>query len=180
MKVKSMLSGEEIALFRDVVGAVRRLRDDKVAHRPKPPPPRAHQTRLDEIRVMKEILDPNFGYDELQPGDELSFCRAGVRRTVLRKLKKGEYRIGAELDLHGMNAADAKRALLEFIYQAKTTNVRCVRIIHGKGHRSSNRGPVIKPLVGHLLCRSQDVLAFCSARPVHGGTGAVYVLLKGS
>jgi DNA-nicking Smr family endonuclease len=180
MNVKSTLSGEEITLFRDAIGQVKRLRTDKIVHQPEPRAPRAYQTRLDELRVMQELLDADLEQYDLQPGDDLSFCRAGVRKTVMRKLRRGQYRIAAELDLHGFGATAAKHALLEFIREAKVANARCVRVIHGKGRRSSNHGPVIKPLVGQLLRRSQDVLAFCSARPVDGGTGALYVLLKGA
>ncbi|MGH8503098.1 MAG: Smr/MutS family protein, partial [Gammaproteobacteria bacterium] len=113
-----------------------------------------------------------------QPGDALQYCRPGVRKTVMRKLKKGQYRVGAELDLHGLSARSAQAALTGFIQDARAADTRCVRIIHGKGRRSSNRGPVIKPLAGAWLRRREDVLAFCSARPVDGGTGALYVLLK--
>jgi DNA-nicking Smr family endonuclease len=55
----------------------------------------------------------------------------------------------------------------------------CIRIIHGKGKRSrNNKGPVIKTKVNHWLRQRDDVLAFCSARPIDGGTGAIYVLLR--
>ena len=53
----------------------------------------------------------------------------------------------------------------------------CVRIVHGKGHRS-DFGPVLKRMVDRLLRQLDDVLAFCSARQMDGGTGAVMVLLK--
>jgi DNA-nicking Smr family endonuclease len=178
MNAKSTLSDDEIAIFRDWVGEVKRLRADKVAKLHTPPAPYAYQTRLDEARVMQEILKIDFDSHDLQPGDAFFFCRPGIQKTVLRKLKRGQYRITAELDLHGMNARTAQQELSIFIKQAKAADARCVRIVHGKGLRSSNRGPVIKPLVGSWLRRSQDVLAFCSARPVDGGTGAVYVLLK--
>jgi DNA-nicking Smr family endonuclease len=178
MNVKHPLSEDEIAIFRDAIGDVKPLRSDRVAQRPCRPAPHASQTRLDETRVIEELLSTGFdGYD-LQPGDALVFCRAGVQKAILRKLRKGQYRVGAELDLHGMTARAAQQALMRFIRQAKAADAGCVRIVHGKGRRSSSRGPVIKPLVACWLRRSRDVLAFCSARPVDGGTGAVYVLLK--
>jgi DNA-nicking Smr family endonuclease len=178
MNAKNTLSDDEVAIFRDSVGEVKRLRWDKVAHEPARPAPRAYQTRLDEIRVMEELLTTSFDDHELQPGDALVFCRTGVQKSVLRKLKRGQYRVRAELDLHGMNTRTAQAALARFVQEAKAADARCVRIVHGKGHRSSNRGPVIKPLVGRWLRRNEHVMAFCSARPVDGGTGAVYVLLR--
>ena len=77
-----------------------------------------------------------------------------------------------------MTQLQAQQELNEFIELVRSEGIRCVRIIHGKGYGSSNKGPVIKPLVNRWLQRRSEVLAFCSARPVDGGTGAVYVLLK--
>ena len=57
--------------------------------------------------------------------------------------------------------------------------MRCVRIVHGKGLRSGHRGPVLKGVVSALLRNTGAVLAYVSARPVDGGTGALYVLLEG-
>lgn len=77
-----------------------------------------------------------------------------------------------------MTKAEAQEQLNDFVLQARARGIHCIRIIHGKGYGSSNKGPVIKPLVNRWLQRRAEVLAFCSARPVDGGTGAVYVLLK--
>ncbi|GIX21620.1 MAG: hypothetical protein KatS3mg121_0403 [Gammaproteobacteria bacterium] len=96
---------------------------------------------------------------------------------MLRKLRGGRYRIGAELDLHGLRAGEARAALAEFLREARGRGTRCVRIVHGKGRGSGRRGPVLKPLVTDYLARREDVLAFCTARPNDGGSGALYVLL---
>ncbi len=82
-----------------------------------------------------------------------------------------------EIDLHGLTVAEAKAALRQFLVAALEQQVRCVRIIHGKGLRSGHRGPVLKGAVNAMLRRSDAVLAYVSARQVDGGTGAVYVLL---
>jgi DNA-nicking Smr family endonuclease len=101
-----------------------------------------------------------------------------LQDTVWRRLRRGAYRIGAELDLHGLNRERARLAVQEFLADCQERNLRCVRIIHGKGLGSPNTGPVIKSLLDSWLRRRRDVLAFCSARPQDGGTGAVYVLLR--
>jgi DNA-nicking Smr family endonuclease len=108
----------------------------------------------------------------------LVFHRPQVQPAVLRKLRRGEYRVQREIDLHGLTVAEAKLALREFLIRALEQQVRCVRIVHGKGLRSGHRGPVLKAAVGAVLRRSGAVMAFVSARPVDGGTGAVYVLLS--
>ncbi|MBA2409301.1 MAG: Smr/MutS family protein [Gammaproteobacteria bacterium] len=179
MKSKNKLGDDEIAIFRASVGEVKRLQTDKVLRQPPRPAAIAWQTRRDQARVMEEIFDFRIDDYDLQPGDALAYSRPGVRKTVMRKLKRGQYRIDAELDLHGLSAPRAQAALYGFMRDARAADIRCVRIIHGKGRRSSNRGPVIKPLVSAWLRRRQEVLAFCSARPVDGGTGAIYVLLTG-
>lgn len=112
------------------------------------------------------------------PTDEsLVFRRPGVRDQVLRRLKRGRYRIEDELDLHGLNLAAARDLVAEFIASNRANGRRCVRIIHGKGYRSGTRGPVLKSAVNDWLRRHPDVIAFASARPLDGGTGAVYALL---
>jgi DNA-nicking Smr family endonuclease len=113
----------------------------------------------------------------LAGGEELVFHQPGIPSTVLKKLRRGQYRVQAEIDLHGMTVAEAKHRLRDFLVDALARDLHCVRIIHGKGLRSGHRGPVLKIAVNSLLRRTAAVLAFVSAREVDGGTGAVYVLL---
>ena len=178
MSQKYTPSKDDVAIFRESVGDIKHLKSDKILPEGPKPTPHPRQKIADDARVMREILNDPAEPDEFQPGDTLNFRRPIVQNTMLRKLRRGQFRIADELDLHGMNATEAKHALVGFIQIACTTNARCVRIIHGKGCRSSNHGPVLKPLVNRWLRQIDDVLAFCSARPVDGGTGAVYVLLK--
>jgi DNA-nicking Smr family endonuclease len=123
---------------------------------------------------MLPVSDPAL----LETGDELSFKRDGIPDTVLKKLRRGEYVVDAELDLHGMNAADARNAMKDFLMNALSSHMRCIRIVHGKGRRSGPRGPVLKNLVNRWLRQIDAVVAFGSARPNDGGSGAVYVLLR--
>ena len=106
------------------------------------------------------------------------FPVVGVQPAVGRRLRRGEYRVEREIDLHGLTVAEAKQALRGFLIEALERGVRCVRIVHGKGLRSGHRGPVLKATVSAVLRRSGAVLAYVSARPADGGTGAVYVLLS--
>ncbi len=109
---------------------------------------------------------------------EESFRRPGVRNQVLRRLRRGLYPIEDELDLHGLSQAEARDRLAEFIAFHRDAGHRCVRVIHGKGYRSGARGPILKIAVNSWLRRHADVMAFTRARPIDGGTGAVYVLLR--
>jgi DNA-nicking Smr family endonuclease len=104
--------------------------------------------------------------------------RDGYPSKLLRQLKRGQFSIQDEIDLHHMNASAAQLTIAEFLAEAATHGFRCVRIVHGKGLRSKAAGPVLKTLTDRLLRRRNDVVAFASARPAQGGTGAVVVLLK--
>ena len=110
--------------------------------------------------------------------ETLSFRRTGVREQTLRRLRRGNFPIDAEIDLHGQSQSRARDDLAEFLDHCRDAGHRCVRVIHGKGYRSGARGPILKSAVNEWLRRNLHVLAFTSARPIDGGTGAVYVLLR--
>lgn len=169
-------SDEDRELFRKAVEGVRPL-PERTEPPPQPaPPPRARFRRADEAAVLEESLAMN-PEAESGTGQDLSFRRTSVSLPVFRKLKRGEFSVRDEIDLHGHTAVEARVALYEFLAEAGGAGMRCVRVIHGKGHRSGHQGPVLKRKLGRWLQMRDDVLAYCSARPVDGGTGAVYVLL---
>lgn len=129
--------------------------------------------------MLRESLAGPASLDHLlDSGEELSFLRHGLSRQVLRKLRRGHWVVESELDLHGMNRAQAAEQLALFLRACVARHLRCVRIIHGKGLGSRNREPVLKNLLHKLLPRREDVLAFCQAPAAHGGGGALLVLLK--
>jgi len=173
-------------LFRRAVQDVRPLKGSvRVPPARRAPRARALFARAERAAVLRESLGVADGAAgaagtdlyELQPGDELLFRRAGVPETVLRRLRRGHYRVDAEIDLHGLTVAEATSQLGAFLRAARARDLRCIRVIHGKGLRSGTRGPVLKNTVNALLRRAGPVLAFASARPVAGGTGATLVLL---
>jgi DNA-nicking Smr family endonuclease len=161
--------------MRDVQPLKRPLRVPPVRRNPRP---RAKFARAERNAVLQESLGSGADLYDVQPGDELLFRRAGVPEMVLRRLRRGSYRIESEIDLHGMTVSEASAQLGAFLRAARAREWRCVRVIHGKGLRSGTRGPVLKNTVNALLRRAGPVLAFASARPVAGGTGATLVLLE--
>ena len=171
-----MSEDDELA-FREAMQEVRPL--PRREHRPVAPPPRpvARFARAAELDVLRESLLPPEDPSILDTGEELSFRRPGVREEVLRRLRRGQFAVEAEIDLHGLGRHAAHEALRGFIGEAAARGQRCVRVIHGKGRGSGPRGPVLKHVVNHWLRRMDAVVAFASARPVDGGTGAAYVLL---
>ncbi|MDO9225421.1 MAG: Smr/MutS family protein [Pseudomonadota bacterium] len=130
----------------------------------------------DERTLIHESLhDPARWDGEVE---DTSYVRPGISRQTLRRMRRGDWVAQAELDLHGLTRAEAKRELADFLYECKRRGARCVRIIHGKGLGSKDREPVLKLHVRHWLTQREEVLAFTQARPADGGSGAVVVLLK--
>lgn len=176
--MQSETEDDDARLFREAVRDVKPMANERPAVRARRPAPRARFTHADRHAVLRESLSGGTDDPASAAGDELAFHRAGLQSPVLRKLRRGQYRVQAELDLHGLNVMEAKHALREFLADALHRHMRCVRVIHGKGLRSGHRGPVLKSAVSGILRRTAAVIAYVSARQVDGGTGAVYVLLS--
>ena len=167
-------------LFRASVGPVKRIEHDRALLARPRPRPYARQSWRDEQQVLHDMFAAEFGPEqmELDTEETLHYARTGVQHGIMRKLRRGHYAIEAELDLHGMTVAVAQQMLSEFLRRSQASGKRCVKVIHGKGYRSPQQQPVLKSRVNHWLRRAGNVVAFCSARQIDGGTGAVYVLIK--
>ena len=109
----------------------------------------------------------------------LAFRREGIGPDVLTRLRRGQWTIQRELDLHGLTRDAAREALAEFVRRAARDGLRCVRVIHGKGNGSPGRVPVLKDTVRAWLVQKSEVIAFAQARAADGGYGALLVLLRG-
>lgn len=168
-------SDDDQQLFRQAMSGVnRRAPSNRVGSRKPPPPPRPAQVETDEPSAMLEMMEG----PPIDSGEELAWRGNGIQDSVFRRLRRGTYPREDELDLHGMRANEAKHAVAGFLTECRSRGHRCVRVIHGKGLRSAGSGPVLKQHLEGWLRRRDDVLAYCSARPNDGGTGAAYVLLR--
>lgn len=146
-----------------------------------PPAPIPAQKQRDELAVMREAISDDFDVESLLDTDEaLSFRRPGMGLDIVRKLRRGNWSIQRQLDLHGFRREDAREALAAFIREANKAGLRCVRVVHGKGLGSPGKTPVLKGKVQGWLIQKQEVLAFVQARPAEGGAGALVVLLAQS
>lgn len=174
---KKNLTREDRDLFRQTIGNVQTVKKDKVLHKAQKLKP---QPKPAVINVDGYLIDTQTGLDlvTVQAEDSLSFLNTGLQNAVLKKLRRGQYGMDAELDLHGLNSTEAKRRLLHFLHDCVEDGCRCVHIVHGKGHRSPDNQPVLKNNLNLWLRQHKDVQAFCSASPKDGGTGAVWVLLQ--
>jgi DNA-nicking Smr family endonuclease len=167
-------------LFVRAAGAVQPMRAHRRVHlAPDQPPPIPMQQQLDDERVLRESISDEFDSSTLLDVDDaLSFRRPGIGLDVTRRLRKGDWSIQGEIDLHGLRREEAREALSSFVRDAHRRGWRCVRVVHGKGLGSPGKTPVLKGKVQSWLIQKTEVLAFVQARADEGGAGALVVLLK--
>lgn len=172
-------SEDEVGLFREAVKDAKPLKHERVLLQPPPPRPIPKQFIRDERQALADSLSDGYiPAEELESGEELLYLRDGHSPDILRKLRRGHWVTQGELDLHGMIADEARLYVASFLNDCKKRGVRCVRIVHGKGLGSKNREPVLKHKLRNWLMQRDEVIAYCQAREVDGGSGAVVVLLK--
>ncbi|RST49136.1 Smr/MutS family protein [Variovorax sp. DXTD-1] len=167
-------------LFTRAIGATEPLRRKAavVPLAPEPPAPIPVQHQLDEQRVLRESLSDEFDVTTLLDVDDaMSFRRPGIGTDVTARLRKGDWSIQAQIDLHGLRSDEAREALGGFIRNAYKQGLRCVRVVHGKGLGSPGKQPVLKTKAQRWLIQKNEVLAFVQAKPAEGGAGALVVLL---
>ncbi len=166
--------------FAQAIGPVRPLSTSlRVTLRPAPPPPKALQKQMDEQAVLRESLSDEFDVSTLlDVDDQMSYRAAGIGTDVTRRLRRGEWSLQGQIDLHGLRSDEAREALALFIREAVRQGWRCLRVVHGKGLGSPGREPVLKAKVQRWLVQKSEVLAFVQAKPAEGGAGALLVLLR--
>ncbi|MDQ2928787.1 MAG: Smr/MutS family protein [Pseudomonadota bacterium] len=172
----------ERSLFASTVGRIVPLRKPALALPERPrPKAEARQRQRDEAAVLLESISDEFDAETLlETDDALSFRRRGIGIDVVRKLRRGVWVLQAEIDLHGLRRDEARERLAGFLREAARAGLRCIRIVHGKGHGSPGREPVLKVKVKSWLMQQDAVLAFTYARAADGGHGALIVLLRPS
>jgi DNA-nicking Smr family endonuclease len=136
---------------------------------------------LDAVDELRALVSGDAPFD-LSDSDEFIEGRvAGVDQNLVRKLRRGEFAVQGHVDLHGMTREEAKRAVEGFLRRSRNAGKRCVLVVHGRGLHSKDQLPVLKDALKTWLSTARfarHVLAFATARPVDGGAGAVYVLLR--
>jgi DNA-nicking Smr family endonuclease len=173
MTKKNKITERELALFHQAVPGVKPITTTKILLN-------KHSTST--IRNPVKHKEPSFslndtgGLDTVVGDEFITYKQSGISHKNLNKLRKGHYQIEATLDLHGMTVDEAKIAVLAFLNESLNAEKRVVLIVHGKGRHS--QAPILKNKLNQWLRSTDQILAFCSAAPIHGSRGAVYVLLK--
>lgn len=177
-------SVSEEELFRQELAGVRQLRQQPRVELNRSPVSELAVAARREAAVRVSERDANFlaldHVELLDPWYPLEFRRPGVQHGVFRKLKQGKYPMDARLDLHRMTAEQARQEVFGFIREAHAYDLRNVLIVPGRGSHSRSAEALLKSYVNKWLPEFEEVQAFCSAQPQHGGTGAVYVMLAKS
>ncbi|MEL7293033.1 MAG: DNA endonuclease SmrA [Pseudomonadota bacterium] len=177
-----MSHDDDFALFQQMMGDVKPLAQDTAEHK------KQHQVTDAQLAKREAAIwltedDPEYlSIDHapmLKPEDMIEFKRDGVQEGVYRKLRLGKYPIQARLDLHRRTLKEARDEVIKFLKQCIQMDIRTVVIVHGRGERS-NPPALMKSYVAQWLQQIRDVQCVHSAQRFHGGTGAVYVMLRKS
>lgn len=129
------------------------------------------------------FTDPNFlsllNPQMVKPHDFLVWKRDGVQEGVFKKLRLGKYQIDARLDLHHKSTREARSLIFQFIHDCQELGLRTVLVAHGRGEKSTPPA-LLKSYLFTWLPQLEAVLALHSAQKIHGGSGALYLLLRKS
>lgn len=167
------MNEDEQALFSQAMQGINPLSTDKLNLKKKPSSIKKRKQQAE--RQIEDTLSDEFVQE---CGDFLEFMRPGIQKSYLKQIRNGKIEVEDHLDLHGYQRDHARKILLDFLDHAQQQSFKLVRIVHGKGYHSSDGQPVLKAMVNKWLQCIPEILAFVSATPRDGGTGAVYVLLK--
>ncbi|MDX1801013.1 MAG: DNA endonuclease SmrA [Marinobacter sp.] len=177
-----MTSKDERQRFLEEMQDVRRIRKPNKADIKTPRDLTPGHIERQRAALDQPALDRNpltaTQVDPLTAHDILSWQRPGIQHGVFRKLRLGQYPIEARLDLHRMTVEEARREVFGFVQDCLRYGIRSVIILHGKGERNPDGIALLKSHLAKWLPELDDVMAFHSAQRHHGGTGAVYVMIR--
>lgn len=175
---------EDLDLFRDLMRDVKPLQQnqaDLTASKQKQDPQALARRRQAAEQPSAEQLQDGLSdgqVEAIKPGDPLAFHLPDLPWRTLQALKQGRIAWQEGLDLHGYTLEAARTELSRFIREGRQQGYRCLLLVHGKAYNREGETPSIKSHVNAWLKQMPDVLAFVSALPADGGTGAVYILLR--
>lgn len=176
---------DDASAFATAMSGVRPLQTEIKRARPAPPSIEPQPRALDDdsaaLLELSEFVAGNGLFDIVDGDEHIEGGTPGLDPRIMRRLRQGEYSVASHLDLHGLTRDEARARLEQFVGESRRRGQRCVLVVHGRGLHSKDQRPVLKEALvawfGRASLRKQ-ILAFCSARPYDGGTGALYVLLR--
>jgi len=180
------IGNESESLFLDAMADVTPLAKGKntVAKSPDPsirPPYPVRDEEMEAVAHLSDLVAGNAEMDITFSDEYMEGFIHGLNPKLIQALRKGIFPFQDYIDLHGLTKQEASTRLRDFLVRSRALGNRCVLVVHGRGLNSENNVSVIKQSLPAWLKTSplkRMVLAFCTARPYDGGTGAVYVLLR--
>jgi len=151
-----------------------------------PPPPSPASGKVwhpddDALMALEALISGEAPFDLADTDEFIEGRVPGLDLGIVRRLRRGEFAVQGHIDLHGMTKDEARSAVDRFLKGARRSGKRCVLLVHGRGIHSKDQVPILKDALKNWLASARfgrHVLAFATARPVDGGAGALYVLLR--
>ncbi|WAM29442.1 Smr/MutS family protein [Myxococcus sp. NMCA1] len=180
-KAPKVREEDDASLFFSAMDGVQQLTHRGEAPAPNPRLPEIIDDNAEALAQLSELVAGQGDFDFTGTDEFIEGAGPGIDRNLLRALRRGDFAIQGQLDLHGKTQNEARDALERFLGDSRRAKKRCVLVVHGRGLNSKDQIPVLKERLKGWLSEKRIgrmVLAFASARPQDGGTGAVYVLLR--
>ncbi|MEM6730122.1 MAG: Smr/MutS family protein [Myxococcota bacterium] len=175
---------DEATLFADAMADVHPM-DGREAKLQGAPASRRVVIRRSEdeeaVAELEALVNGDQIFEMHESEEFLSGVAPGVNHQLLGQLRRGEHSYRRHIDLHGHSKDEAKATLAKFISDSRRSGERCVLVVTGRGRKSPGGVSVLRESLPRWLTRHPNrahVLAFCTAKPVDGGPGAFYVLLR--
>lgn len=172
MKLKASLTTQEKNLFKEAVGKVKPIVQDKILRSNR-------STVTKKVIKEKESNKQNAEFyfsDDFEPylnqQGPVKYIREDVDTFEAKKLRRGSYSPDLILDLHGLDQQQAKLEISALLFACQKEHAHCICIIHGLGSR------ILKNKVPHWLVQHPDVMAFHQAPLEWGGNGAILALIE--
>jgi DNA-nicking Smr family endonuclease len=176
---KERLTDEHFS-FDEAMRDIQKMEQDKRRVAQIRPQQRTAADERDEERKLAEALSEEYRLNVTNLPEYMEGCVEGINPVTMEKLRQGEYSVQKVLDLHGLRADEAYEMFQNFIKDAIRSNIRCVKIIHGRGLKSKQE-PVLKGRLKEWILRAMHrkwVIAFASSNMRDGGPGATNILLR--
>ena len=129
---------------------------------------------------LQALVAEGIRFETTDDGERIEGRRIEVEPREIRRLRRGQYTVDQQLDLHGLNVPEARKAIETFVEKRRKEGDRVVRIIHGKGGHSPRGMSALRGEIAAWLSQGpakRHIAAFATAPPEEGGAGALLVLL---
>ncbi len=177
---------DDTLFLREMADVVPLSGQDKRRHQDSPPPkawktPELPNEDLEALKSLSDLISGKAEFDLTYSDEYVEGQTRGLPPRLMDELRAGRIPFQDHLDLHGLTLMRAEAAVTRFILDSVALKRSCVLLIHGRGLGSQDGVPVLKRNLETFLLRGlvrKYLLAFTTARPVDGGLGASYILLR--